>query len=154
MWAVDREFLLQKFSGKGGWTYTEIPEIVQNPDNPFGWVTVSGFIDGYELKKYKLMPMGEGKLFLPVKAAIRKKIKKEAGDTIWVKLSIDTTPLEVPQEIYDCIELTNHELVKVFDLLEESEKEYHLDRIYEAKTDDTKEKRISNLIDFLSEKLT
>jgi hypothetical protein len=73
---VNGDYLLQKFPGKGGWTYAAIPEILQNKKNPFGWVKVKGSVDGYELKQYKLMPMGEGRLFLPVKAAIRKKIKK------------------------------------------------------------------------------
>ena len=74
---MDRDVLLQKFPGKGGWTYAELPEFAQNPDNPFGWLTVSGSIDGFVLEKVKLMPMGDRKLFLPVKAEIRKKIKKE-----------------------------------------------------------------------------
>ena len=56
---------------------------------PFGWVKVRGFIDEFELKQYKLMPMGAGKLFLPVNAAIRKKIKKQAGDTVKIVLYPD-----------------------------------------------------------------
>lgn len=71
---VKAQYLLKKFPGKGGWTYIEIPEVKQNRSNPFGWVKVKGLIDNYELKQYKLMPTGNGKLFLPVKATIRKKI--------------------------------------------------------------------------------
>ncbi len=41
--------------------------------------------------------MGDGKMFLPVKAEIRKKIKKEAGDWVHVLLYTDNEPLEVPQ---------------------------------------------------------
>ena len=48
--AVDRECLLKKWPGKGGWTYAEIPEIPQDRKAPFGWVTVKGWIDDYELK--------------------------------------------------------------------------------------------------------
>ena len=73
---VDREYLLEKFPGKGGWTYAQIPEILQNKQSAFGWVRVRGTIDNFEIKNYNLMPMGNGKLFLPVKAEIRKKIKK------------------------------------------------------------------------------
>jgi hypothetical protein len=71
---VDRICVLQKFPGKGGWTYAEIPELLQNKNTAFGWVTVKGSIDSFEINQYKLMPMGNGKLFLPVKASIRKKI--------------------------------------------------------------------------------
>lgn len=27
---LDRKYLLEKFPGKGGWTYTAIPEVIQN----------------------------------------------------------------------------------------------------------------------------
>ena len=73
---VNAEYLLKKHPGKGGWTYAEIPEILQNKKNPFGWVKVRGNIDGFELKQYKLMPMGNNQLFLPVKAEIRKKVQQ------------------------------------------------------------------------------
>jgi hypothetical protein len=73
---VDKLFKLERFPGKGGWTYARIPQILPSTDQPFGWVKVRGSIDGYEIDKYHLMPMGNGKLFLPVKADIRKKIKK------------------------------------------------------------------------------
>lgn len=99
---VNRDFLLQKFPGKGGWTYAAIPEVLQNKNNPFGWVKVKGSLDGYELKQYKLMPMGNGSLFLPVKAEIRKSIKKQAGDYVRIVLYADESPLEVPEEIMDC----------------------------------------------------
>ena len=61
---VDKVYLLEKFTGKGAWTYAEIPEISQDKTAPFGWVKVKGFIDDYELNQHKLLPMGNGKLFL------------------------------------------------------------------------------------------
>ena len=76
---VDKLSLLEKFPGKGGWTFTRIPEIPQDKKAHFGWVKVRGTIDGYEIRKYHLMPMGNGTLFLPVKAEIRKHSKKKEG---------------------------------------------------------------------------
>jgi hypothetical protein len=35
---VNKEYLLEKSPGKGGWTYTVIPEILPDPKSPFGWV--------------------------------------------------------------------------------------------------------------------
>lgn len=70
---VDERYLLEKFTGKGGQNYALIPEILQDKKTPFGWVKDRGSIDGYEIKKYHLMPMDNGLLFLPVKAAIRYK---------------------------------------------------------------------------------
>ena len=31
---VDKEYLLEKFPGKGGWTYAMIPEVLQDPHAP------------------------------------------------------------------------------------------------------------------------
>ena len=61
---TDQKYLLEKFPGKGGWTYAKIPEIKPEKNNPFGWLCVNGFIDDYEIKNYHLMPMGNGGLFL------------------------------------------------------------------------------------------
>lgn len=33
---VDNEYLLEKFQGKGGWTFVKIPEIAQSKNTPFG----------------------------------------------------------------------------------------------------------------------
>jgi hypothetical protein len=77
---ADNKYLLEKYPGKDGWTYAEIPEVPQSRNSPFGWVKVKGSIDNHEFKNYHLMPMGNGKLFLPVKSDIRKKIGKKEGD--------------------------------------------------------------------------
>ena len=81
---VDNHYVLEKYPGKGGWTYALIPEIPQDKRSHFGWVKVSGTIDGYELKKINLMPSGKGQLFLSVKAEIRKAIRKQAGDSVHI----------------------------------------------------------------------
>jgi hypothetical protein len=96
---VNKKYKLEKFHGKGGWTFARLPDLTNNKKNPFGWVKVRGTIDDFEIRKYHLMPMGNGKLFLPVKAEIRKKIKKEEGDYVHVILFPDDEPLEVPDEM-------------------------------------------------------
>ena len=143
---VNGEYLLEKFPGKGGWTYAAIPEITQDKTSPFGWVRVSGSIDGHELKQYKLMPMGEGRLFLPVKAAIRKKIGKEAGDYVHVILQKDETPTEIPEEIQVCFEHEDPKILKTFMWLNDSGRKAYLDWIYDAKTEDTKARRILEMM--------
>lgn len=60
---VNNKYLLEKYPGKGGWTYAAIPEVLQDKHSPFGWVKVKGHIDDFEIKNYKLMPMGNGHLF-------------------------------------------------------------------------------------------
>lgn len=147
---VNAHYLLRRFPGKGGWTYAEIPEIAQNPANPFGWVQVKGSIDGFELKQYKLMPMGEGRLFLPVRAEIRKKIRKQAGDTVHVILYADDSSVEIPGEILECFDNEPPELLERFRTLADGQQKAFIDWIYKAKTEDTKAQRIVEMMDKLT----
>lgn len=144
---VNDNYLLKKFSGKGGWTYAEIPEIIQNKQNPFGWVKVKGSIDSYELKQYKLMPMGEGRLFLPVKAAIRKKIKKKEGDYVHIILYSDESPLETPDEMIACFKNEDPSVYQTFQAFTEGERKAYIDWIYNAKTDNIKADRIAQMME-------
>lgn len=147
---INKAYLLKKFPGKGGWTYAEIPEIAQDKSNPFGWVKVSGFIDEFELKHYKLMPMGNGKLFLPVKAEIRKKIKKQVGDWVTVKLYTETSPFTIPDEIMDCFKNEPSEVYEAFLHYTEGEQKAYIDWIYDAKKEETKVERIVTMMQRVS----
>lgn len=97
---VNKRYLLEKYPGKGGWTYVSIPEVLRDKSTPFGWVKVKGFIDTFEIKNYRLMPMGNGKLFLPVKAEIRKKINKHAGDWVKIILYADSSSLKYRRKFW------------------------------------------------------
>ena len=147
---VDREYLLEKYPGKGGWTYTIIPEVLPDKHTPFGWVKVKGSIDGYEIKNYNLQPTekGDNRLFLAVKAEIRKAIKKEAGDYVHVILYRDNSPLEIPEELIVCLK-EEPETYERFLQLKKSEQRAFIDWIYSAKTDETKVKRIAATMDKL-----
>jgi hypothetical protein len=147
---VKKQCQLKKFPGKGGWTYAEIPEIPQNPGKPFGWVKVKGSIDNYPLSQYKLMPMGTGQLFLPVKTEIREKIKKEAGDWVEIILEPDESSYEVPEEIIACLEQEPPGIQQRFMALPAGEQKAYIDWIYEAKRDETRVKRIIEMIDNIS----
>jgi len=142
---VDKKYLLKKMSS---WTYTEIPEILPDPKTPFGWRKVKGSIDDFEISKYHLMPSGKGTLFLSVKADIRKKIKKEAGDYVHIILYPDNEPLEVPEEFLLCLQ-DDAEALQFFNSLKESEKHKYVKWIYSAKTDQTKVERIAKTLDKL-----
>ncbi len=147
---VDKSYLLEKFSGKGGWTYARIPEILQNKHTPFGWVTVKGSIDNFELKNYKLMPMGNGQLFLPVRAEIRKKIGKQAGDYVHITLFEDNTGVTIPEELLACLEQEPKALATFTKLSQGQQKEY-IDWIYSAKTDAKKVERIAECLNRLTQ---
>lgn len=146
---TDKKYLLKKFPGKGGWTYAEVPEISQNSKNPFGWVCVKGSIDTYSFDKFKLMPMGNGKLFFSVNATIRKKIKKAAGDWVHLKLYADETPTELTDELKECFEINGEGLIQKFETLSKKDQHKHLDAVYSAKTEEQKTEKIVKLIDKL-----
>jgi len=143
---VDKTYLLQKYPGKGGWTYAVIPEIPQDKRSPFGWVKVKGNIDGYPIENYNLAPMGNGHLFFAVRAEIRKKIKKEAGDQVHIILFADHSVFEIPQEFMDCLLLDEVAHAKFMALKQRFQKEF-IGWIYAAKREETKVNRINATIE-------
>jgi hypothetical protein len=147
---VDKQYLMHKYPGKGGWTYVVIDEIKPDKRQKFGWVQVKGSIDGFEIKQYKLMPMGDGNLFLPVRAGIRKKIGKQAGDTVQVILDIDDSPVEIPEELAACLD-DEPKAKKFFHTLSDSEKRLYILWIYSAKKEETRVDRMAQSIDRLKE---
>ena len=146
---INQKYKLEKFPGKGGWTYTVIPGIPPGKRERFGWVKVKGFIDDYEIKAYRLMPMSNGKLFLPVRAEIRKKIKKQQGDWVKVVLFKDNDPLSIPEEFLQCLR-DEPEAYKTFNSYSESAQKYYIDWIYSSKRSDTRIDRMSKAINRLA----
>lgn len=148
---IYKKYLLEKYPGKGGWTYARIPDIKPDQKAPFGWVKVKGSIDGYPIKQYNLMPIGNGMLFLPVKAAIRKVIKKEAGDWVDVILEQDLEDEIMPEDFLLC--LKEEPLAeRNFLSLTKEEQSKIIRFIYNAQKNETRVTRIADTLAMLMRK--
>jgi len=148
---VNKKYKLQKYPGKGGWVYATIKEITPGKRAKFGWVQVSGTVDGFELKRYKLMPMKNGSMFFPIRAEIRKAIRKKEGDTVHIVLYADNSSIEIPHEFLICLE-DEPAAKQFFFKLSESEQLYYIKWIYTAKQEETKIKRMAASIIKLSKR--
>jgi hypothetical protein len=146
---VNTKVKLERFPGKGGWTYAALPSVKRDKHSHFGWVRVKGFIDNYELKQYHLAPMKNGSLFLPVKAAIRKQIKKEAGDVVTIRLYADESKIEVPGEFMECL-ADEPEALKNFTQLSDTIKKHWIAYIEQVKSDERRIERMAEAVNRLA----
>jgi Domain of unknown function (DUF1905)/Bacteriocin-protection, YdeI or OmpD-Associated len=145
---ADLEAIIEKFPGKGGWCFVKLPGVKCNKNNKFGTIRVKGSIDGFELKAYNLMPFGNGLLFLPIKAEIRKKIGKGEGDKVKVKLFEDHDPLLIPDELLLCLR-DEPWAFELFTKKPSAEQKRIVDWIFGAKQLSTRANRIVNFIQAL-----
>lgn len=142
---VAGEFFLERFPGKGGWTFIRLSISMLPSGKAFGMLKVCGSIDDYEFEGKHLMPMGDGFLFMPVSKAIRKAIGKEAGDKVRFELHRDEIPTSIPEELIECLEDDPGKLA-LFGELSDAAQKHWVDYIYSANTEDIKAQRIVKLL--------
>jgi hypothetical protein len=142
---LEGDFLLERFPGKGGWTYFRVSVDRFPGGKTFGMVKLNGSIDNYEFEGKHLMPMKKGVLFLPVSKPMRAHIGKEEGDIVHVKLYRESIPSSIPQELIDCLNDDPGKLA-LFEKLTKEDQQHWIEFIYSADSDEAKAARIVKLL--------
>ncbi|WP_111668776.1 YdeI/OmpD-associated family protein [Algoriphagus litoralis] len=148
---IEGEFFLERFPGKGGWTFIKIPSTLLPSGKAFGMLKVGGTIDDFTFEGKHLMPMGDGHLFMPIAKPIRQAIGKEEGDRVHFTLYRDEIPTSIPAELIDCLEDDPGKLV-LFQKLSDAEQKQWIEYIYSANSEETKANRIVKLLSDLGQK--
>ncbi|MBC9930058.1 YdeI/OmpD-associated family protein [Chitinophaga qingshengii] len=147
---IDQDLLLERFDGKGGWTFIRLPDMPKG-QGYFGMRKVRGFIDQYELPPCNLMPFKKGVMMLPVKAAIRKQIKKEAGDH--VRLILYTAGQQtreiIPDDFLECLR-DEPEALQAFQAMPQAEQEKCLQWLMEVSVPEARIQRMADAINHLA----
>lgn len=142
-----RAVLLQ--SGKTA-TGLEVPEEVVTALNSGKRPAVSVTLNGYTYRT-TVAPMG-GVFMIPVSAEIRANSGVKAGDDLEVTIELDTAPREVivPEDFAAAL-AAEPEARAFFEKLSYSHKRRHVLSIEEAKTAETRQRRIEKAVAMLRE---
>jgi Domain of unknown function (DUF1905)/Bacteriocin-protection, YdeI or OmpD-Associated len=148
---------IKKFEKKGektGWTYIPFSGKIANQLNSGSKVSfrVKGKLDGHPIAAKALLPMGGGEFILPIKSDIRKMIGKEKGDKVTVEVELDSKPLELSKDLMKCLK-PEPEALKFFKAMPPSHQHYFSKWIEDAKTIDTKTKRITMTVVAMANKM-
>lgn len=154
---IDFETMILQFGEMGektGWRYIEIPAdmaLEMKPGNKKSF-RVRGKIDSYEISGFALMPMGDGKFIMPLKAELRKAIRKESGAMVRVQLEEHLNfKVAVPADLQDCFDFDPEAEIQ-FNTLAMSHRNYFIKWIDSAKTSETRAKRIVNTVNAMLRK--
>lgn len=144
---------LHKFDKQGektGWTYIEIPAELAGKIKPGKkGFRVKGKLDSHKIAQASLLPMGGGSFILPVNASMRKGIGKKQGAMVKVILEEDKKPFEFNKDFMECLE-DDPAAKTFFNSLAGSVQRYFSKWIDEAKTEQTRTKRIAQAVSALS----
>lgn len=136
-----------KMGEKTGWSYVEITSVQAGKikaDYKRSY-KVKGFVDDVEISITAMIPMGGGAFIIPLKADLRKKLGKEAGDKVILKLEEDMKEYQLDKELMLCMK-DEPEAVRKFRNLPKSYQNYYSKWVGSAKTSETKSRRIGIVI--------
>jgi uncharacterized protein YdeI (YjbR/CyaY-like superfamily) len=95
--------------------------------------------------------MGDGNFIMPLKAEMRKLLRKQKGASLSVQLEVDAKPVALSKELLVCLR-EEPEADTYFKSLPPSHRLYYSKWIESAKTEQTRTKRIALALTALSQK--
>jgi hypothetical protein len=143
-----------KFNDKGektGWSYIHIgadqaQELMPGNKKSF---RVKGRLDNYDFEKVSLLPMGNGDFIMALNGEVRKKIRKEKGAMVNVRMEVDAREIKLSSDFLECL-ADEPKALKYFKTLAGSHQKYFSKWIESAKTDTTKTRRIAQAVNALA----
>ncbi len=143
----------EKQGEKTGWTYIEVPTDIAEKLKPGTKKSfrVKGKLDNYKISGVSLLPMGGGRFIMAINATIRKAIGKKKGAMVKVKLEVDNKGFQFNKDFMECL-ADEPGATSFFKTLSGSHQRYFSKWIDDAKTIETKTKRIAWAVTALSKK--
>ena len=145
----------ERMGEKTGWTYVFIPAAIANEIKPDCKKSfrIRGKIDQVSIQGLALVPMGEGDFILAVKTALRKQLKKEEGAVVSLELEEDVDfKVEMPPELDMCLS-DDPLLMEQFLSLPKSHQHYYINWFNTAKTEKTRVKRLTMIVNAMEQRL-
>ena len=145
----NKKLILQHVPGKGAWTYHLVIPGTTDIKGKWGFMKVSGTIDGYEFKDLNLAPVTGKDKRISVNGEIRKAIGKDGGDEVVVTMyKTSDNRLTKEKEVEDCFK--DADVFQSFREIPDNEQDKILKDILSQKTEDSQEKKIIAYIKKLS----
>lgn len=145
---------IHKFENQGektGWTYIEVPaDIAQQlkPNNKKSF-RVKGKLDNYKIDRVALLPMGGGTFIMAINGTMRKGTGKKQGAMLKVQLQLDEKAFLFNKDFMECL-ADEPAAEKFFQTLQGSVQRYFSKWIDDAKTEQTRTKRIAQAVSALA----
>lgn len=145
------EGTLESAGGPGAWTTLTVPEDVSKALGGRGRVRVRGTLNGHPFRS-TLMPWGDGTFYLVVNRDMRTAAGVGRGDKVTVTLERDDTPtaVEAPEILVEALARAPA-AAETWERLPPSAKKQYADWIAEAKTEETRQRRVARAIELLAE---
>jgi hypothetical protein len=145
----------QQMGEKTGWSYIRVPAALAQQLHPGNKKSfrVKGRLDDHPISGMALLPMGEGDFIMALKAAVRKAIRKQKGDSLEVQIEVDKKEIAPPKELLDCL-ADEPDALKFFRALPKSHQNWYGNWVKTARTEGTKARRIAQIVEAMVKRMS